>query len=372
MIKRSQKPAVHQLLHTLSYGDAISGEVLALARILRDLGFESEVFALNVHPKLKHCAKPASELKSDFSGEVVFHFSLGSPLNDLYRSMANAKRTLLYHNLTPPKWFSRVNPRVTNDIEQGARELPELCRISDRVIADSTFNAEELRPFGVAAEVLPLPMDDEKWGVAANSGIESLLRGEDAIHVMHVGRIAPNKCIEDIIKVFYFLHHKLHRKSRLWLPGIDIDTELYSFSLKRLVQELDLVEVVHFVGCMADSEIKALYQNSSVYLCMSEHEGFCVPIVEAMHFGCPVIAYASSAIPETLGSGGVLVREKRHPEIAELILEIYRNQDLKAGLVEAGKFRATAFTLQEFRTQVEELFPLATETEIDRYAAGAE
>jgi L-malate glycosyltransferase len=375
MIKQStgsRKHCVHQLLHTLSYGDAISGEVLALARILRELGYESEIFALNVHPKLKHCARPASELSSDFSGEVVFHFSLGSPLNDVYRSMGNAKRTLLYHNLTPPKWFSRVNPRVTADIELGARELPELCRLSDRIIADSSFNADELRPFGVEASVLALPMDNEKWAVEANPGIEALLRNEAAIHVLHVGRIAPNKCIEDIIKTFYFLHHKINRNSRLWLPGIDIDTELYSFSLKRLVQELDLVEVVHFVGCMADSEIKALYQNASVYLCMSEHEGFCVPIVEAMYFGCPVVAYASSAVPETLGSGGVLVKEKRHPEIAELLSEIHSNADLKNELIAAGKARAAVFSMQAFRERVEQLFAVSQDESQQRFAAGAE
>jgi L-malate glycosyltransferase len=354
----TQKPHVHQLLHTLSYGDAISGEVLALARVLRELGFESEIFALNVHPKLKDFARSASELASDFAGEVIFHFSLGSPLNQIYAGMTKARRTLLYHNLTPAKWFERVNPRVTADIELGARELPELCRISDRVIADSSFNAEELKPYGVSASVLPLPMDDQKWNGEANAGIEALLRGDDSIHVMHVGRIAPNKCIEDIIKTFYFLHHKIERKSRLWLPGIDIDTELYSYSLKRLVQELDLVDAVHFVGCMADSEIQALYQNASVYVCMSEHEGFCVPVVEAMHFGCPVIAFASSAVPETLGAGGIVVKEKRHPEIAELIAEIHRNQEFRAKLIAAGKERAQQFSFEVFRERVAQLFPL--------------
>ena len=347
---------IHQLVHTLSYGDAISGEVLALQRVLRDAGYSSEIFAINVHPKLEGRAQKYQQFPKDFAGEVVLHYSLGSPLNILYRSLARAKRTLVYHNLTPAVWFEGVNPRIVRDIESGAKELPALCAISSRLLADSEFNAQELQQLGFRAEVLPLPIDPERWNFPENPGIAALLRSTPGIHLLHVGRLAPNKCIDDIIKVFYFLHHYVEPQSTLWIVGIDIDTELHSFELKRLVHELDLEGSVNFAGCMADAEIKALYRNATAYLCMSEHEGFCLPLAEAMHFGLPVLAYASSAIPETVASGGILLKDKRHPEIAELIGEIYRNAEFRDKLRDAGKRQAAEFSHEHFERRVQELF----------------
>lgn len=355
---------IHQLVHTLSYGDAISGEVLALQRCFQECGWNSEIYAINVHPKLKGAALDYRELDSSCAGEVILHYSLGSPLNDLYRSLKSAKRSIIYHNLTPATWFDGVNPRVAEDIRQGAKELPELCRISDRVIADSAYNASELEPHGCSPQVLPLPFDPVRWQVETNPGIADLLRSQGEINLLHVGRLAPNKCVEDIIKTFYFLHHKIERRSKLWLAGIDIDTELYSFSLKRLVHELDLVEAVKFVGCMADSELKALYENSTAYMCMSEHEGFCLPVVEAMNYGLPVIAYAATALPDTVGSGGILVKEKRHPEMAELVYKIHTDAGFASTLKEAGRKRVEDFSMERFKSAVSSLFGTDAESRV--------
>ncbi len=348
--------AVHQLVHTLSYGDAISSEVLALQRCLSALGFESEIYAINVHPRYKGKAKLYKEFPESFDGQVLLHYSLGSPLNALYRRLAQAEKCLIFHNLTPASWFVGINPGVARDIEQGRAELPELCRISQKLIADSQFNAEELSEFGFHARVLELAVDPERWTEPANPGISALLKGSGELHVLHVGRIAPNKCLEDLLKTFYFLHCHGERKSRLWLPGIDIDTELYAFSLKRLARELGIEDAVEFPGCMADSEIRALYENSTAYVCMSEHEGFCLPVVEAMRFGLPVLAFASSALPQTVGSGGILFREKRHAEIAELILEIRRDTELREKLIKAGYERVKDLSLEKFSMNVASIF----------------
>lgn len=352
------KRVIHQLVHTLSYGDAISGEALALKRTLHKLGCEGEIYAINEHPKLRGQSKHYSDFPKNFDGEVVLHYSLGSPLNKLYRELTTAKRTIIHHNLTPPKWFDGVNPRVASDIRAGIAEFPEMLKISDRRLADSEFNAEEVRAYGLDATVLKLPFDGTRWNMTTNPGIEALLRNDDSIHVLHVGRIAPNKCIEDVIKSFYFLHRHIHKKSRLWLVGIDIDTELYSFSLKRLAAVLGLEEVVHFVGCMDDSEVKSLYLNSSVYLCMSEHEGFCMPLVEAMHFGLPVIAFGSSAIPETIGNGGIVIHEKDHAIVGELLNEVATNREFRMKLQEAGKNRSREMSLDKFASEVSSVFAL--------------
>jgi glycosyltransferase involved in cell wall biosynthesis len=346
---------VHQLVHTLSYGDAISTEVLALKRLLKNNNIQSEIYALHVHPKLKGQAKFVSEFPTNFKGKLILHYSLGSPLNQLYLDQKEAERILIYHNLTPAKWFHGVNPRIVRDIENGLKELPELCKISNSIWSDSEYNASEIEKLGFKSEVLELPFDHEKWAIPTNPGIDQLLKAKPTLNVLHVGRIAPNKCIEDIIKTFYFLHHYIEKNSILWLVGINTDTEIYAFSLGRLIQELALEDAVRFVGCLADEEVKALYENSAVYMCMSEHEGFCLPLVEAMYFGLPVISYASTAIPKTLGDAGILVKEKRHAEIAELIYEIYTNTELRNNLITAGKNRAGELTIERFWTTASSL-----------------
>lgn len=358
---------IHQLVHTLSYGDAISGEVLALQRCLRTLGHQSEIYAINVHPKYKGLAKDYREFPNDFNGEVILHYSLGSPLNDLYRSLS-ATRTLIHHNLTPSRWFEGVNPRIVTDIEAGRKELPELCRMTDRLIADSEFNAEELRSLGFAAAVLPLTYDPERWSTGRNEGIYSLVKSEPGIHLLHVGRIAPNKCIEDIIKAFYFLHHHIDRSSRLWLAGIDIDTELYAFSLKRLVHDFKLDHAVNFTGGMADEELRSLYEACSAYVCMSEHEGFCLPVVEAMNFGLPVVSYASSALPETIGSGGILLHEKNPARTAEVLYAAATDVQLRGQLISAGKERVKDFSFSRFESNVKKIFSAPVSADVRKVA----
>ncbi len=356
--------AIHQFVHTLSYGDAISSEVLALRRSFREMGISSDIYSINTHPRYKgetHDYRDfISQNGAGFAGTALLHYSLGSPLNPLYMSLKSARRSLIYHNLTPPNWFEGVNPRIVADIKQGQAELPALCKATDLLIADSAYNAGELKELGFDAVVLPLMIDPARWDVPSNSGIASLVRGGAEINVVHIGRFAPNKKIEDVIKIFYFLHHHINRNSRLWLVGIDIDTELYSFSIKRLVEELRLSHAVTFAGCLDDTEIRALYENGSVYLCMSEHEGFCLPVIEAMHFGLPVIAYGSSALPDTVGRGGIIVTEKRHPEIAELINKIHIDSALKQSLVEAGKARVRELHYDKFKANVASVFSSTT------------
>jgi glycosyltransferase involved in cell wall biosynthesis len=137
------------------------------------------------------------------------------------------------------------------------------------------------------------------------------------------------------------------------LAGIDIDTEIYSFSLKRLVDELSLSAAVRFLGGRDDSEVKALYQHSSLYLCMSEHEGFCLPIIEAIYHSLPVIAYSSSAVRETIGGGGVLVNSKDHALIAELIEKILSDASIKAILNNNAEERVFYFSEDNFEERLE-------------------
>lgn len=348
-----------QLIHTLAYGDAISSETLALKRTFAKQGYQSEIVAIHRDYRLTNEALALSdsrELLQNHSGELILHYSLGSPLNAVYLEATKAHRSIIYHNLTPPHWFEGVNPRVYADIQAGIVELPKLLAISDRVISDSKFNAGEIKKLGYNSEVLEIAIDPKRWDVPSDAGYIQALKGFGALDVLHVGRLAPNKCIEDILKTFYFLKHYIHPHSRLWLVGVDTDTELYSFSLKRLMYELSLEGSVNFLGQQSDSQVRAMYEGCSVYLCMSEHEGFCLPIVEAMRFGLPVIAYASSAVPDTVGQGGILCHEKRHAEIAALCEKLHIDKELRAKVIAAGHARVNEMSFERFERESLKLF----------------
>lgn len=344
---------INQLVHTLSYGDAISGEVVAICRLLRERGFTSEIFSINTNEKLKGWTRHYSELPT---GEqtLIHHYSLGSPLNDLYISAANARRITVYHNLTPEFWFEGYNARVLADLRQGREELPKVLAASDTIFADSTYNKAEVESLGFSnCEVLPLLIDDTKWAsVTPNAGIAAALRGHGGVNILHVGRTAPNKRLEDIIKAFYFYHHKINRKSRLWLVGSDIDTEIYSFELRMLISELRLKEAVTLTGSVAETELRAFFENSDLYLCMSEHEGFCVPLLEAMHFGVPVVAFESCAVPETLGAAGLTFNVKDFPRVAELMNIVLTDGGLRGELIAAGRERIVGFGEKAFAARL--------------------
>lgn len=345
-----------QLLHTLSYGDAISSEALALKRLFSAAG-ESDIYALNIHPRYRSEAKLLADLPALTGGNLVLHYSIGSPLNEIFQNATAMRRTLIFHNLTPSRWFEGVNPRLVEDINIGAKELPELCHCADLLLADSKYNASELNALGFPkTAVLELPVDPNRWEAEANPGFTELIKSDKALHLLHVGRLAPNKRIEDILKITYYLKHHGNRKVRLWLVGIDHDTELYSTALKRLALELGIEEETRFLGRRSDEEVRALYENCHVYICMSEHEGFCLPVIEAMHFRLPVVAYASSALPDTIKYGGVLLSEKRFPEIAILVERLAFEKALREKVIEAGVKRVAELSYSRFAKEVADLF----------------
>ncbi len=347
---------IHQFVHTLTVGDAISDEARSISRLLRAEGIQSEIYSAHWHGKYDGEVRSYKQFEDDLNAEngapvaIVLHYSIGSPLNTLYLSHPGVKRAVIYHNLTPDRWFQGYNPRVTSDLTRGKDELPQIVNAADLCLADSGYNEKDLLALGAKrSHVLPLLVDLAKWSVPANAGIAGAVRGRASVNVVHVGRFAPNKCIEDIIRAFYFYHHKIEQKSHLWLIGSEVDTEIYSFELRNLVRELRLQDAVSFPGSLADSEVKAVYENADLYLCMSEHEGFCVPLIEAMYFSVPVIAFDSSAVGETLGDGGLLVGRKSPAELAELMAVVMSDGGLREKLKQQGRNRVQKFSEETFR-----------------------
>lgn len=347
--------SLHQLVPNLAFGDAISQQAMTLRRMLRAAGVRSEIYAEHVDAQLRGQARPYRRLREEAgeSAVVLFHFSIGSEVTDLFRLLPNP-RVLVYHNITPPDFFAGVNPQVAAMCARGREELGTLRAHCALALADSEFNRRELETLGFArTAVLPIVLDPERYDLRSLRRLERPYR-DGHVNFLHVGRLVPNKRIEDVLKVFYFYRRRINPDSRLFLVGIDTDMEIYAVALRQMIHDLDLSGVA-FPGRVTQRELVTYYRLAHVYLCMSEHEGFCVPLVEAMHLGVPVIAYAAGAVPETLGEGGALVLRKDFAEIAELAALVCEDAGLRASWVEAGREQARRFLPEAVAPRLREL-----------------
>ncbi len=337
-------PAVHQVLADFSYGDAIGNEVLAMQKALRSWGFASDIFVVHVHPRLQGRCRDVEEYQAQARPQdlIIFHFSVGHPLAERLLSFTGRK-VMRYHNITPAHYLERAYPQAAERCRLGRRQLKQLAPAMELGIGVSDFNCRELEEAGCPATVsLPIVLDLEQLETPPDPAVLARFR-RGGPNLLHVGRIVPNKCIEDLVKVHYWLG-RLCPGARLFIVGGGGD-DPYGLALRSLVSRLQ-VAGVHFPGHVSDPEMMAYYRLAHLYLCQSEHEGFCVPLVESMHFGLPIVAHAAAAIPDTLGPAGILLPHKDHLLTAEVIARVLQDQELGRRLGEMSRRR-----LEHFRPQ---------------------
>lgn len=348
------RPRLDQLLPNFSYGDAIGNHVQSLRRMFRGGGFPTEVYAQMRHPRVRSLSRYYSDyLFADGSENCCFfHFSIGSSLSAFFGRL-QARKFLIYHNITPSRYLRGVNRRAEFECRRGREELRRLAGTVELAIADSEFNRQELEEMGFPrTEVLPIVVDFGGYDAAPSR--ELLRRFDDGwVNILHVSRFVPNKKIEDVVKSFA-VFRKINPRSRLFLVGTDVSFENYSTAVRELVERLGLDDV-HFPGHVDLRELCTYYRLADLYLLMSEHEGFCVPLLEAMHFGVPVVAYGAAAVPDTLGGAGLIVGEKRFDEIAEMMALVTGDADLRGRLVAAGKERLGDFAPAKVEARLWEL-----------------
>jgi glycosyltransferase involved in cell wall biosynthesis len=332
---------VHQLLAALSYGDAISNEALAIRKHLRGAGFASDIFAEKVHPRMAHLARPLHEYEAVSGPETVclFHFSIGSAAGRLIHH-APDRLVAIYHNITPARFFLGFHPHLLGLCYHGRRELEAFAPRTELGLGDSEYNRRELEAAGFARTgVLPIVLDFDAY-TRPPSPVVRRLYGDGRTNLLFVGRIIPNKKIDDLIRVFAVYKRYLDPRARLLLVGDYRGHERYYDRLVEMVRELRLDDVV-FTGHVDDDDLYAYYRVAHLFLCLSEHEGFCVPLQEAMHFGLPVVAYDAGAVRETLRGAGVLLREKPPLVVADLVRRILTDEGLRARVL-AGQAKAIA------------------------------
>jgi glycosyltransferase involved in cell wall biosynthesis len=339
---------IHQILATLGYGDAIGHEVLGIQRVLRAAGYESEIFVETADWRLEPLTRHFRELV-DFSHPdnlLIHHFSIGSKASRTAFALPD-RMALIYHNITPPEYFVGVHRTLARECFHGRRELRAYADRCDLALGDSEFNRQELEALGFPrTAVLPVIPDlshldrTPDWLVARDFD-------DNWTNILFVGRVIANKRIENLIRYFHAYHTLVNQRSRLLVVGAQGGFERYLASLRHLAASLDASHV-HFIGHVSDEELVALYEIADLFLCASEHEGFCVPLIEAFYKQVPVLAYAATAVPSTMDGAGVLYDEKDPVYVAALMDGILSNPDLQDRIVEGQLAAVERLSAKDF------------------------
>lgn len=312
---------VHQVLATLGYGDAIGHEVLGIQRVLRRAGYASEIYVETADPRLEDLTLDYREMVGAISPEdiLIHHFSIGSRASRTAYALPG-RMALVYHNITPPEYFAGIHKDLVKLCFHGRREITAYVSRCDLALGDSEFNRQELEALGFTdTGVLPVVPDFSHLDGGAPAPTALVDHFDDEItNVMFVGRVTPNKKFEDVIRAFHVYRTRHNIRSRLLLVGAYTGYERYLAMLQGLVARLGTPDV-HFLGQVSNEELSALYEVADLFLCASEHEGFCVPLVEAFYKRIPVLAYAATAVPLTMDGGGVLFDTKDPYHVARLM-----------------------------------------------------
>jgi glycosyltransferase involved in cell wall biosynthesis len=355
--KRS--PKVHQVLATLGYGDAIGHEVLGIQRVLRKAGFNSEIFVQTADSRLEDLTHDYRDLleASDPGNILIHHFSIGSRASRIAYAVPD-RQILVYHNITPPRFFIDVHEQLAEQCFKGRRELGIYPARVDLALGDSEFNRQELQALGFhPTGVLPVVPDFSHLDLEPNDLIAAQL-DDEVTNILFVGRIIPNKRIEDVIRYFHAYQRNFNARSRLLFVGSYTGYEKYLAMLHELIAELGTAGV-HFTGHVTDAELAAYYDIADLFLCASAHEGFCVPIMEAFYTQVPVVAYAATAVPATMDGAGVLYTTKEPLEVAAIVDAVLSDDGVCDAIVQkqndaVARLRARDFdgTLLRFVEQV--------------------
>jgi glycosyltransferase involved in cell wall biosynthesis len=338
----SRSLTIHQLLPNLSFGDAISNEAVRIRNWLRKAGYQSNIYVRYIDPRMQdqcECIDSSAIKKRD---AIIYHHSIGSEITPIAKNHSGPK-LLIYHNITPAEFFKPWKPDFAHLLNRGREELWTLARAFPLSVGVSNYNAEELAIHGFSDPgVLPLAIDPGAWNTPPD---ERTMRGmQDGKHnILFVGRYAPNKCQHDLLEAFAH-YQDIEPHSRLILVGNGEPGDPYVQYLQQRIDQSGLREHVILPGHIDDAKLQAYYRTAHLYWSMSEHEGFCVPLIEAMWFDLPILAFRSSAIPETLLDAGLMFQQKNElPTLAALAQKIILGSKLRENIIEHQKRRREDF-----------------------------
>ena len=349
--------ALHQLLPVFAAGDAIGSHVLRIRDALREAGYESQIFADDIHPPVRRHARHYQEFEPPANGEptwLLYHLSTGSRMAEFLADQP-VPVAVDYHNITPAPYLERWMPEAGAVARRARAEMRLLASVSRFALADSTYNAEELSAEGYRdPSVVPILVDFSDYEVPPDPSALARLRRlaeRGGSRWLYVGRLAANKCQHDLIAAFAVYRKLFDSKARLSLVG-GWTLPLYVRALERLAGDLGVAEAVELTNVLTFPQLLAEYRAADVYVSLSEHEGFCVPALEAMYFDVPVVAFSTTALPETVADGGVLLPDKDPVVVATAVHRVLTDAPLRQSLVTAGRGRVEHFSLANNRRRL--------------------
>jgi glycosyltransferase involved in cell wall biosynthesis len=336
----TKSKVLHQFLVDVSSGDATSDHAFLIRGWLRELGFESEIFSPVFDEELASEVRQFTPNSFSSRDPVIYHHTIGSDiLNDLLKR--RVPMILIYHNITPPEFFSSSDPVLANLLVKGREQLREIQPLVRLALGASDYSEQELKEFGFESTgVLPIVLNESAYDSPVDKQLQAKIQ-EGAPTLLFVGRVAPNKRQEDLVKLLFFVRQILPR-ARLMLVG-SLKASEYVDWLQRFIDRHGLADAVTLAGHVTHQEMVTCYRSADIFVSMSEHEGFGKPLIESMYCGLPVLAYSAAAIPYTTGDAGVLFTRKEFEPLSEMVRMLYEDQDLRQRIIDTQMRRVQAF-----------------------------
>ncbi len=348
---------IEQFLPAFHYGDAIGNSTLSFHRFLLEKGIESRIIALTVDKGLEDQATFFNDYKDNPTpGSLkILHFAIPSELTDFFLNI-DGKKAMIYHNITPSHFFVDFSDHLVRFTHEGRKHLERLTDCFDVSIAVSDYNARDLRALNFRnVKVSPLLIKLEDYDAPHSAAYYDLYKDERK-NIIFVGRITPNKKIEDLIKVLFFYKKYLSPSIRLIVAGNTHTLPKYFHAVRDLASRFYLTsEDIVFTGHIPFEELLSVYRLGDVFLSMSEHEGFCLPLIESSYFRVPVVAYDAGAVAETLDGSGILFKEKQYDVMAGVLEQVLYDEELRA---ELKTFQAQRIEKYRNDSRPEKLFAL--------------
>jgi glycosyltransferase involved in cell wall biosynthesis len=336
---------VNQWVPAAHRGDAIGDSARRMRDMLRSAGHASDLYALTIDDDLRNDVRPFSDTAAQAGDVTILHFALPSPMTDAF-SRLNGTKVLQYHNITPAEFFAPYDPALFRLAALGRRELATLAGRVDLALGDSEFNRQELEALGFERTgVLPIAVNVDRITAGPRRPALEKILADGLINILFVGRIVPNKRIEDHIRLAEVYKRYVDSYYRFIFVGRYDGVPRYYAQVRALLEQYEMLpDRFWFTGAVPDADLAAFYRWADVYVSMSEHEGFCVPLVEAMAADVPVLAYAAGAVPETLGGAGVLFSPKDLELAAEAMGMLVYDRGFRDSIIEGQRRRVGDFS----------------------------
>lgn len=350
-----KRGVIHQIMPAFLYADALGNQAERIRAQLLDWGYESQIYTQIRDRRWADPGLDIAHYRSRADQAVIFHYSIGSPLTAHVLNLPD-QVVPYYHNVTPPEFLRGYNPALVQLLDQGQREL-ELFKHAPYALAASEYNRQEMLARGFArVDVLPYFVTFDALHASAQSpiGLEVARRyAANRVNVLFVGRLVPNKCQDDLVRTLNYYQRLIDPSARLLLIGGEANAPGYRLELQTLIDVLG-VRNVELAGSIGSREgLGGYYRAATAFVCLSEHEGFCVPLLEAMAFDVPVIAFKSTGVPYALGEAGLQLDDKRCDIVSEAIELVHTDQVLRNHLIEHQRRRLPDFSQKRVAAQLQ-------------------